>query len=146
VTDPLAREQVMQVVDAAARLVFEGHDQIARPYTRLRCGAVRDDFQQYNVLGRQRTCCGRLQGRKAMRPLKAVVKTLFLPIACLALVAWVAIFVLIFIMLPNRNVGIATLIVISGVVLAFPWMGLVMGLLRRLHADDTPTEDQDNKS
>jgi len=80
-----------------------------------------------------------------MRPLKAVVKALFLPIACFAFIAWVAIFVVIFIMLPHRNVGIATLIVISGAVLAFPWMGLVMGLLRRLHADDSPPEDQDNK-
>jgi len=75
-----------------------------------------------------------------MRRLKSIVKTLFLPIACFALLAWVAIFVVIFIMLPHRNVGIATLIVISGAVLAFPWMGLVMGLLRRLHADDNPPE------
>ena len=80
-----------------------------------------------------------------MRPLKSIVKTLFLPIACFAFIAWVAIFVVIFIMLPNRNVGISTLIVLAGAVLAFPWMGLVMGVLRRLHADDTPPEDQDIK-
>ena len=78
-----------------------------------------------------------------MRPLKAVVKTLFLPIACLAFIAWVAIFVVIFIMLPNRSVGVATLIVMAGAVLAFPWMGLVMGLLRRLHADNSPPEHPD---
>jgi hypothetical protein len=78
-----------------------------------------------------------------MRPLKTVVKALFLPIACFAFIAWVAIFVVIFIMLPNRSVGTATLIVIAGAVLAFPWMGLVMGLLRRMHADDSPPENHD---
>jgi len=80
-----------------------------------------------------------------MRPLKTIVKTLFLPIACFAFIAWVAIFVVIFIMLPHRNVGIATLIVLSGAVLAFPWMGLVMGALRRLHADDSPPEHHDDQ-
>jgi len=80
-----------------------------------------------------------------MRPLQAIVKRLFLPIACFACIAWVAVFVVIYTKLPQHNIGITVLLLVAGIVLAFPWMGLVMGMLRRMQADDDSSESHDSK-
>ncbi len=82
----------------------------------------------------------------AVRPLRTIVKALFLPIACLACLAWVGIFVVIYIRLPTHNVGMTTLLVFAGVLLVFPWMSLVMGIMRRMLADDRAPKNHDSKS
>jgi hypothetical protein len=67
-----------------------------------------------------------------MRKLKTVVKMTILPVACFACIAWVAGFVVIAFKLPNHNVGLMTLTILTGLVLVFPWVTLVVALLRRM--------------
>jgi hypothetical protein len=67
-----------------------------------------------------------------MRKLKTVVKMTILPVACFACVAWVTGFVVIAFKMPNHNVGTITLTVLTGLVLVFPWVTLVVALLRRM--------------
>jgi hypothetical protein len=67
-----------------------------------------------------------------MRKLKTVVKIAILPVACFACIAWVAGFVVIAFKMPNHNVGIIVLTILTGLVLVFPWVTLVVALLRRM--------------
>ena len=85
-------------------------------------------------------------GMEAMRALRSVVTKLLLPIACFACIAWVAIFVVIYTKMPQHNIGITVLIVMSGLVLLFPWMGMVLAMLRRISGQDAPPETPDDKA
>ena len=70
------------------------------------------------------------------RPLRSVVKNLVLPVACFACIAWVAGFVLIYLRLPEHNMGIKLLVVVAAVVLSFPWAAFVLSVVRRMGRDE----------
>jgi hypothetical protein len=73
-----------------------------------------------------------IHGMKATRPLQSIVKKFLLPIAIFSCIAWIAVFVVIYLQLPQRNAGITTLIAISGAVLLFPWLVMVIAVVRRI--------------
>ena len=72
---------------------------------------------------------------ETVRPLRAIVRKLVLPVAVFACLTWLAVFWVIFRSMPNQNLAIDLLIGLGGLVLLFPWVGLTVGMMRRLGAE-----------
>jgi hypothetical protein len=72
-----------------------------------------------------------------MRKLKTIVKMSMLPAAIFASIVWLAVFVLIGLKMPNHNIGLITLTVVAGAMLAFPWVTLVLAIMKRIVSDDS---------
>ena len=75
---------------------------------------------------------------EAIRPIRAQVRRFILPVACLACIVWVGIFVLIFTHSPHHNIGIATLIVFGASAVVLPWLGMALSVFLRPEGKGTP--------